>query len=85
MPMQDHERRFVRFLLRHMAYGATGGFVFGALLLAQDFAGIRSMAFSTDTPFLWFFLLFFGLFITFGSLGIGVGVMTIPYRRNRRL
>ena len=80
--MQDHEKRFVGFLLRHMAYGASGGFVFGAALLAQDFANIRSMALGTDTPFLWFFLLFFGLFVTFGSIGIGIGVMTIPYRRD---
>ena len=81
--MQDHEKRFVGFLLRHMAYGATGGFVFGAALLAQDFASIRTMALGTDTPFLWFFLLFFGLFVTFGSIGIGIGVMTLPYRRDR--
>ncbi|MCA8907100.1 MAG: hypothetical protein KDA64_04315 [Rhodospirillaceae bacterium] len=82
--MHAHEKRFLGFLLRHMAYGATGGFVFGAFLLAQDFANIRSMAMGTDTPFLWFFMLFFGLFITFGSLGIGVGVMLIPYRRDLR-
>ena len=81
--LQPHERHFIRFLLRHLVYGATGGFVFGGALLAQDFANIRTMAFASDEPFLSLFLLFFGLFVTFGSIGMGVGIMTIPHRDRR--
>lgn len=72
-----HDRRLLRFLLQHLAYGSVGGLVFGALLLAFDVAGLRTMiAASADRP-LFLLLLFFGLFITFGSLGMAVGIMQL--------
>ena len=78
--LKPHERHFIGFLLRHLVYGVTGGFVFGGILIAQDFGSIRTMAFASDEPFLWLFLLFFGLFVTFGSIGMAIGIMTIPDR-----
>ena len=81
--LQPHERHFIGFLLRHLVYGVTGGFVFGAALLAQDFANLRTLVFASEEPFLALFLLFFGLFVTFGSIGMGVGIMTIPHRDRR--
>lgn len=75
--MQPQEKAAVAFLVRHLLYGALGGFLFGALILLQDFGHIRSMALASEEPALWFFLLFFGLFITFGSVGMGVGIMSL--------
>lgn len=64
-------------MLRHMLIGTTGGFVFGILLLVLDVGGLRSLIFASNDTGLALFLLFFGLFITFGSMGMAVGVMTI--------
>jgi len=75
--LQPHERRAVGFLLRHLLYGTVGGFVFGAALLWLDFADLRTLIGNSDNPLLYGFMLFFGLFVTFGSAGMGVGVMAL--------
>lgn len=75
--MLPHEKAAISFLLRHLLYGVLGGFLFGGLILLQDFGNIRSMALASDEPALWLFLLFFGLFVTFGSVGMGVGIMSL--------
>lgn len=75
--MRDHEKKAVLFLLQHLLYGTVGGFTFGGLLLAFDIAGLRTLAFSSQQPFLVIGLLFFGLFVTFGSVGMGVGIMSL--------
>jgi hypothetical protein len=77
MPLQPHERHAIGFLLRHLTFGSAGGAAFGAALLALDFARLRTLIFTADQPLLWLLLMFFGLFVTFGSVGMGVGIMTI--------
>lgn len=72
----------VRFLLKHLAAGAAGGFVFGALILAGDIAGLRTMIFASEDRELFLFMLFFGLFLTFGSVGMAVGVMQLGEERD---
>ncbi|WP_142849303.1 hypothetical protein [Telmatospirillum sp. J64-1] len=74
--MQRHEKTMLIFLLKHLAYGLTGGLIFGLALLYYDIAQIRSLALRSDNPFLVIGLLFFGLFVTFGSVGMGVGIMS---------
>lgn len=75
--MKPHERTAIVFLLRHMLYGVAGGLSFGAVLLWQDFGQLRSLMMASEQPALWLLLLFFGLFVTFGSVGMGVGVMSL--------
>ncbi len=75
--LQAHERHAIKFLLQHLAVGATGGFVFGGLLLLFDIGGLRTLAFNSSDTGVVLFMLFFGLFITFGSAGMGVGVMSL--------
>jgi hypothetical protein len=75
--LQPHERRAVGFLLRHLLYGTVGGFVFGGALLWLDFADLRTLIGNSDNPLLYGFMLFFGLFVTFGSVGMGAGVMAL--------
>jgi tetrahydromethanopterin S-methyltransferase subunit E len=75
--MDPQQRRFLRFLLTHLAYGSIGGFTFGGLLLWFDIAHLWTMITgSPDWP-LYLLLLFFGLFITFGSIGMAVGIMQL--------
>ena len=75
--LKPHERHAIFFLLRHLIYGTAGGIAFGTLLLVQDFAGLRSLIWTAETPWLWLLMLFFGLFITFGSIAMGIGIMSL--------
>jgi hypothetical protein len=80
--MDAQQRRFLGFLLMHLGYGSVGGLVFGALILWFDIAQLWTMiAASPDRP-LYLLLLFFGLFITFGSIGMAVGVMQLGEERD---
>jgi hypothetical protein len=75
--MDAQQRRFLSFLLTHLLYGSVGGFVFGGLFLWFDIAQLWTMiAASPDRP-LYLLLLFFGLFVTFGSIGMAVGIMQL--------
>ena len=80
--MLKHDRDAVGFLLKHLIYGSFGGFLFGALLLWFDVAGLATMIFASPEWPLFLLLLFFGLFVTFGSIGMGVGVMGLGEERD---
>lgn len=75
--MHPDHRRFVGFLLRHLLFGSAGGLVLGLLLLWQDVGGLGTMIFASPDRELSLMLLFFGLFVTFGSTGMAVGVMQL--------
>ena len=72
----------ITFLLQHLVVGTAGGFVFGGLVLYYDVAGLGSLIWNSSEPWLALFLLFFGLFVTFGSLGMGWGVMALGRERD---
>lgn len=82
MSLKPHERHVLNFLMKHLAYGTFGGFLFGGLILATDLGSIRTLAWASDNTVLYMVLLFFGLFITFGSVGMGVGIMSLGEDRN---
>jgi hypothetical protein len=65
----------VAFLLRHFAAGVLAAVVFEAVLLAQDYASLRTMAASSPDGPLYLTLLFFGLVVTLGGVAMAVGVM----------
>jgi phosphoglycerol transferase MdoB-like AlkP superfamily enzyme len=73
--VKPHERTALRFVFRHLATGLAAGALFGAAILASDLAGLRSLAWSSEAPWLVLFLLFFGLFITFGSVSLAANLM----------
>lgn len=83
MPLKPHERHAIGFLLRHLAVGLGGGALVGTLLLYHDSYGLWSMMKHSGHTVLSVFLLFFGLFITFGSVGMAVGVMGLGDYRDR--
>ena len=74
---RPHERHAIRFLLGHLLIGVAGGALFGGLLLASDLFGLRALVIGDDQGWLAALLLLFGLAVTFGSLAMGVGVMSL--------
>lgn len=80
--MDPHSRRFVEFLLAHCLCGVVGGVVLGGLLLWHDVNGLGSMIFASPDRYLFLTLLFFGLFVTFGSIGMAIGVMQLGEERD---
>jgi len=74
--MRQFDKRLLRFLGQHCLAGMAGGAVFGAALLYFNIMGFRDLVWDSPDRGLALFLLFFGLFITFGSLGMGWGVMS---------
>lgn len=73
--MTPKEREPLVFLARHLCYGLAAGATFGGLVLATDLGHIRTMAMDSPNPVLVLILMFFGLFVTFGSVAMGVGIM----------
>jgi hypothetical protein len=71
------EKSALRFVARHLVLGLGAGALFGLVLLASDLAGLRSLAFSSEAPWLVVALLFFGLFITFGSVSLAANLMLL--------
>ncbi|MFA7430092.1 MAG: hypothetical protein WCZ23_08040 [Rhodospirillaceae bacterium] len=82
MPLKQHEKNVLDFLLTHLLFGTIGGFVFGVLLLWADIGGLRTLISGAEDGFLYVVLLFFGLFITFGSVGMGIGIMSLGEDKN---
>lgn len=77
-----HQKKVLGFLLRHLASGVFGGFFFGGLLLYVDAGGMRTMIMSSPDGYISLFLLFFGLFVTFGGVGMAIGVMSLGEERD---
>jgi hypothetical protein len=77
--LKPFERHAVGFLLRHLGVGAIGSALFGGLILWSDLAGIRSLALAEEGGWLALGLLFFGLFVTFGSLAMGAAIMGLGH------
>jgi hypothetical protein len=71
-----HEQAAISFLVRHMLFGIVGALLFGALILYFDVGHLRSLAGQSQDGPLTLVLFFFGLVITFGSVAMGVGVMS---------
>lgn len=82
-PLLPFERHAILFLLKHCAWGVFGGFLVGTLLLYYNIAGLYTLTLGGSRPEpIGLFLLFFGLFVTFGSIGMGIGIMSQADDRN---
>ncbi|WP_143589511.1 hypothetical protein [Thalassospira mesophila] len=71
------ELKIIKFMLTHMMYGGVGSVVFGVLVLYFDIGGIWTLASASRDMPVFIFLLFFGVFITFGGISMGAGVMLL--------
>lgn len=79
--LSPNDKTALRFVARHLAMGLGAGALFGVAILASDLAGLRSLAFSSETPWLVISLLFFGLFVTFGAVSLAANLMLMGHDR----
>ena len=82
-PLLPHEKQALRFVCRHLVIGLAASCGFCAAILASDLAGLRGLIMGSQQPWLSLGLLFFGLFITFGSVALGISLMALGRDRNR--
>lgn len=75
-------RVLIGFLIKHLLAGAAGGLLLGGLILWYDVAGLATMIFVVPIDVVALLMLFFGLFVTFGSLGMAVAVMGLGEERD---
>ena len=75
--MTAKEREPFAFLGKHLAAGIIAGIVFGILVLATDLSHIRTMLMDSPNAASTLALMFFGLIITFGSVAMAVGIMSL--------
>lgn len=75
--MTPKEREPLKFLAQHLCYGLAAGATFGGLVLATDLGHIRTLAMDSPNPVPVLLMLFGGLFVTFGSVAMGVGIMSL--------
>lgn len=81
-PLHWTERATLGFLLKHLLSGVFGGLVFGALILYYDVSKIWTMISSSPDGIVYLIMLFFSLFITFGSIGMGWGIFSLAQERD---
>lgn len=85
MALNAKEKQALKFLGMHLVYGLAAGLTFGLAVLYTNLGNLRTLAMESASPTLVLTLFFFGLFITFGSVGMGVGVMTLARDDEREL
>jgi hypothetical protein len=69
----------VRFLGLHMASGLAVGVVIASLMILSNLAGLKDLLVEAQEPFIAIFLLYAFNALTFGSVAMGIAVMTMPY------
>jgi hypothetical protein len=77
-----HQRDVIVYLVKHLICGAVGAAVLGLLLLWSDFAKLGTMIFASPDKLMFLLMLFFGLFLTFGSIAVALGVMQLGEERD---
>ncbi|TAN58069.1 MAG: hypothetical protein EPN20_16785 [Magnetospirillum sp.] len=75
--MTPTEKEPLKFLAKHLFFGVVAAITFGVLVLATDLSHIRTMLMESGNPYPVVALMFFGLIITFGSVAMGVGIMSL--------
>ncbi len=75
--MANRPRQMMRFLAGHLAVGTAAAAVFIGTLLATDALGLASLARADASGGLAVALLAFGVWVTFGSLAMGAGIMYV--------
>ena len=69
----------LRFLGLHMASGLAFGVVIASLMILSNLAGLKDLLVEAQEPFIAIFLLYAFNALTFGSVAMGIAVMTMPY------
>ncbi len=69
----------IRFLGLHLATGLAIGVIVASLMIWSNLAGLKDLLVEAEQPFIAIFLLYAFNALTFGSVAMGVGIMTLPY------
>lgn len=77
MALNSKEREALRYLGVHLVYGLTAALTFGVAVLMINLGNLRTLALESSSPVTVLTLFFFGLCVTFGSVGMGVGIMNL--------
>lgn len=86
-PMNEHEPDdrsrqilppLLRFLGLHLALGAAAGVAIVSLMLLGNLAGMKKLIVEAQNPFIPLLLLYAFNIITFSSVSMGIGIMTMP-------
>ncbi len=68
----------LRFLGLHLALGAAAGVAIVSLMLLGNLAGMKKLIVEAQNPFIPLLLLYAFNIITFSSVSMGIGIMTMP-------
>lgn len=71
--------RLVRHLALHLAVGAAFGVAFTAFFVGANVSGLGDLIEGSGSPLLAKLMLCIANVLTFGSLAMGVSVMTLPW------
>ncbi len=71
--------RLLRFLAQNMLLGIALGVVFSSILILTNTAGLHDLLTGDEHPYVAIFMLNVMCALTFGSLAMGVAVMTLPW------
>ncbi|MGE5515378.1 MAG: hypothetical protein ACM31D_06100 [Bacteroidota bacterium] len=77
MALNSKEREALRYLGAHLVYGLAAAMTFGIAVLMTNLGNLRTLALESSSPVTVLMLFFFGLCVTFGSVGMGVGIMSL--------
>ena len=75
----DNVPKLLRFLGLHLALGAATGVAFAAIVIMSNVSGIKTLIAESSSPYLVLALLYGMNALTFASLAMAVGVMTLPF------
>jgi hypothetical protein len=71
--------QLIGFLGLHLATGLAIGVIVASLMIMSNLAGLKDLLVEAQEPFVAIFLLYAFNALTFGSVSMGVGIMTLPY------
>jgi len=83
LPLDHKDKQALKFFGAHLCYGAAAAITFGVAVLVINLSNIRVLALNSAHPALVLGLMFFGLFVTFGSISMAVGVMGLARDEER--
>ncbi len=75
--MTQKERGALLYLAKHLAAGVIAGVVFCAAMLALNVGGLRTLLLEADSVAVGLYLFIGSVCITFGSVAMGVGIMSL--------
>jgi hypothetical protein len=79
VPPAPRTPQLLRFLAAHMGFGIAVGIAFASLVVMTNTAGLNDLLTGDEHPYIAIAMLNIMCALTFGSLAMGIGVMTLPW------